>query len=119
MIALKRGVTGPYCDQCLPKHFNLIEDVKHKKGCLTCFCNGLDVDCESSSQLFYNKIKTNFEAEYQDWFITNKFTKFNESVLLDGNSIVFNRFDEFKNEELFFIVPSKFKGDKVGNFFLV
>ncbi len=90
-----------------------MKDKKHQKGCLTCFCNGLSVDCESSN-LFYNQLTSDFEKEYKDWHISNKFTTFKEEVNYgENNQITFDKFDNFKNEELFFIIPEKFKGDKV------
>ncbi len=100
------------CDQCKPKYFNLVEDKSHKKGCLTCFCNGLSIDCKSSD-FKYNQISANFKKEHEEWRVTNKFTHFEKDVLLQNDQIVFENFNEHESEELFFIVPKKFKGDKV------
>ena len=88
--------------------------MNHKKGCLSCFCNGLSVSCKSS-QYHYEPIESDFEAEFTDWHVSNKFTKIFRDVELNENGISFSEFndEELNNEELYFIVPSKFKGDKV------
>lgn len=79
---------------------------------MSCFCNGLSVDCESSTHR-YSQIDSDFESEYTDWYVSNKFTKLNETVDLQEGGVGFDRFEEFENEELYFIVPPKFRGNKV------
>lgn len=90
--------------------------MNHKKGCLSCFCNGLSVGCKSS-QFHYEPIMSDFEVEFSDWQVSNKFTKIFRDVELNEYGISFNEFDdeELKNEELYFILPSKYKGDKVSD----
>lgn len=113
----KRGVTGTLCDKCKPNYFNFLNDMNHKKGCLSCFCNGLSVSCKSS-QYHYEPIESDFEAEFTDWHVSNKFTKIFRDVELNENGISFSEFndEELNNEELYFIVPSKFKGDKLHSY---
>jgi len=112
----KYGVIGKLCDQCAPRHFNLITHRYYKKGCLSCFCNGLDVNC-FSSDLFYNKLEANFENDSDQWKISDKFTKLTENVELVDGGIEFRRFDELKTngdmQDLYFIAPEKFKSNKV------
>ena len=83
---------------------------------MSCFCNGLDVNC-FSSDLFYNKLEANFDNESNLWKISDKFTKLNENVELIDGAIEFNRFDELKSsgdvQDLYFIVPEKFRNNKV------
>ena len=107
---------GPYCDRCAPRSFNLITHRYYKKGCLTCFCNGLDVNC-FSSDLFYNKLEANFESEGAKWKLSDKFTKLSEDVDVVDNGVEFSRFDELKpsSQDLYFIVPEKFKDNKVNS----
>jgi len=105
-------VTGLLCDKCKSNYYNFLEDINDKKGCLSCFCNGLSVNCESSKD-HYMQIECNFENEHTDWYVSNKFTKLNEAVDLEETGIGFSRFEEFKDEELYFIVPEKFRGNKV------
>ena len=38
--------------------------------CSPCFCSGLNVQCDSSN-LVYNKIKSNFQTNDEDWTITD------------------------------------------------
>lgn len=111
-FVLKPGVVGIYCDQCAPKYFNLVEQKYHKKGCLSCFCNGLEVDCESS-QMHYHKLKAQFDSEGHEWQISDRFIETKKDLDVVDDSIEFTRFNEFSNKELYFLVPSKFKGNKV------
>lgn len=104
------GVTGDYCDECKPRYFNLLNDKNNRKGCLSCFCNGLSVECQKSN-LFYRKKISEFENE--DWYLSNKFTQLKESLNIIQNGVEFNRINNFDNEDLYFIVSSKFKGNHV------
>lgn len=109
---MKSSVTGKSCDQCKSKHFNL--DANNKKGCLSCFCNGLSVDCKSSD-LYYRKEISDFANE--DWYLSNKYTQLKENVQLIENGVQYNKIKSHSNEDLYFIVSSKFKGNHV-RFFL-
>ena len=55
------------------------------------------------------------------WKISDKFTKLIENVELVDGGIEFNRFDELKTngdvQDLYFIVPEKFRNNKVNSFF--
>ncbi len=109
----KYGVTGRYCDQCASRSFHLVTKRDYKRGCLPCFCNGLDVECHSSNK-FYGKIESDFYREGDSWYITDKFTNMNEHLeIINNNAIEFSRFNQFKDYELFLIPPAKFKGNKV------
>ena len=101
-------MTGSQCDECKPRHFDLNED--NLKGCLSCFCNGLSVECKSSD-LYYRKELADFKNE--DWYISNKYTETKEKVNIIDNGIQFNINNKFENEDLFFIVSSKFNGNHV------
>jgi laminin, gamma 1 len=110
---IKENVDGYYCDQCKPRHFNLARE--NKRGCIQCFCNGLqEVSCRSSN-LYYNKIVSNFNNNNDDWTIANARNdlKLPVTVLNGDNCIQFTSFDEYPQEELYFIAPPKFRGNKV------
>ena len=92
----------------------MVEQKSHKKGCVSCFCNGLEVDCASSTQR-YGKLMAKFEGDDEEWKISDRFieTKL-EMETIDGG-IEFTRFNEFKDLDMFILVPNKFKGNMVNN----
>lgn len=51
--------------RCQPNEFSTTINYP---TCLPCFCNGLNVQCVSSS-LVYNKIKSTFQTNDEDWKI--------------------------------------------------
>ena len=114
----KSGVIGRFCDQCAPKHFNMLRDASQsskpsKRGCLSCFCNGLDVDCQSSD-LNYEAIRSSFEyGSSDDWKISDKFTRLKEDVDVNEDGIEFTRFDEYQDTDLYFLPSRKFGGNRV------
>lgn len=109
----KYGVTGRYCDQCATGSFNLVTNREYRRGCLSCFCNGLDVNCASSKQ-YYGKIEADFYREGDSWIISDRYTRMNEHLeIINNNAIEFTRFNQFKDYELYLLAPDKFKGNKV------
>lgn len=110
----KTNVIGKYCDQCDQQHFNLITHREYKRGCLSCFCNGLEVDCKSSD-LVYNELRADFDNEHSEWTISDKYTKSRHSLDLVENGLEFSNFNSIE-EDAFLIVPDKFKGNKLASF---
>lgn len=113
----KYGVVGRLCDKCAERSFNLITHRYYKKGCLSCFCNGLTVGC-FSSDLYYNKLEADFTNESNQWKISDKFTRTTEDVELVEKAIQFNKFEDLKENfrDLYFIVPEKFKNNKIKSY---
>lgn len=70
------------------------------------------MNCDSSS-LFYNKVEAVLENEGSEWKISDRFTELSEAVEIVDGGIEFNRFDDFRDKELYFIAPDKFKENKV------
>lgn len=103
---------GAACDQCAPRFFHLVERKTYKKGCVSCFCNGLEVDCQSSD-MSYSKLVAKFDGDDDTWKISDRFVESQHEVEVVSNGIEFSRFGEFNNVEMFFLVPAKFKGSKV------
>lgn len=91
----------------------MIPKKDYKRGCLSCFCNGQNVDC-TSSDLSYGKLSANFDTESDDWYVSDRFLELENLLLekVDDRSVEFNKFEEFRNSELFVLVPQKFKGNK-------
>ena len=90
----------------------MIQEESKKFGCLQCFCNGLKTNCESSN-LYYNKINSNFDYENQDWSVKDKKTNRNLNVKNNENGISFDDFKKFDNDDVYISVPSKYINDKV------
>ena len=53
------------------------------------------------------------ENEGSEWKISDRFTELSEAVEIVDSGIEFSRFDEFRNKDLYFIAPDKFKENKV------
>lgn len=83
--------------------------------CATCFCNGLDVDCEQS-KLFYTKIESKFIESDDGWRVDNKHGNLTTSVDLKQESIQFLEFHDFPGEDLFFYAPPKYLGNKLASY---
>ncbi|CAF0871328.1 unnamed protein product [Brachionus calyciflorus] len=111
----KSNTIGKYCDQCAEQSFNLMTQRDYKRGCLSCFCNGLEVECQSSD-LSYETMEANFESEYKDWTISDKFTKSSEQLELSNGALEFNNFDLYRDQEAFLIVPQRFKENKLASY---
>jgi hypothetical protein len=93
----------------------------NKQSCVPCFCNGLAVDCESSN-LVYNKIRSNFEVDDEQWYVANAngeaVKKLNVKVEQDSSkSLNWLTLTEFpKNEDLYLIAPNKYRGNKLASY---
>lgn len=106
------GVVGTLCDQCAPKFFHMVEQKSHRKGCVSCFCNGLEVDCKSSD-LRYTTVEAKFNGDEETWKISDRFIENQYDVEIVDAGIEFDKLSEYPDVEMFFLVPSKFKGNKV------
>ena len=90
----------------------MVEQKSHKKGCVSCFCNGLEVDCKSSD-LRYATVEAKFNGDAEIWKISDRFIENQYEVEVVDAGIEFNKLSEYPDVEMFFLVPSKFKGNKV------
>lgn len=93
----------------------MITDHEYKRGCLSCFCNGLEVECQPSS-LVYENNRADFASESHDWSIGDKFTKNVQGLMFANNGLEYSDFNIFQDKEAFFIVPEKFKGNKISSY---
>jgi hypothetical protein len=108
---MKPYISGRFCDECPSKSYHLKKEKKPSR-CADCFCNGLQIDCRPSN-LFYNKINSDFEKGTEDWTVNNIYRNLTTSIIAEDNSIHYNNFGEFEGEDLFFYAPQKFLGNKV------
>lgn len=88
-----------------------------KSTCALCFCNGLQVDCQSSN-LNYNRIESKFDetVNIDGWTVSNKQMTLRADVRQTENAIEFSQFEDFNNDELYFIAPQKFLGNKLASY---
>lgn len=104
---------GVNCDQCAPKFFHLVEQKSYRRGCISCFCNGLEVQCESS-RLHYASLAAKFDgSEQEQWQISDRFIETKLELEQVDQGVEFARFNEFSELDMYILVPSKFKGNKV------
>ncbi len=113
----KPSFTGQYCNQCPSKYYFLKRRDGKKSSCARCFCNGLQVDCQSSN-LNYNRIESKFDetVNIDGWTVSNQKITIRADVRQIENAIEFSQFEDFKNDDLYFIAPEKFLGNKLASY---
>ncbi len=82
--------------------------------CKECFCNGL-VDACRSSDLYYNKLATNFREPWAIHDLRRKIETATLNINSDG-ALEFRNVRDFPNQDLFFVAPREFTGNKVSSF---
>lgn len=83
---------------------------------MKCFCNGLNVDCQSSD-LFYGRIQSEFLGNDDEWQIKDRNS--NELLPLQMNGeagVKFVDFQEHPEKDFYFLAPKKFLGNKIGSY---
>ncbi|XP_072334658.1 basement membrane-specific heparan sulfate proteoglycan core protein isoform X2 [Scyliorhinus torazame] len=113
----KANVVGRLCDECSTGSFNL--DDSNVDGCLKCFCMGISKECASSSwhrdqvQALYD------ERERNLYMLTNMAhtQRITEGVQISGLSeLTFANFDTIPRDIYYWVLPERFKGDKVTSY---
>ncbi len=100
---------GNNCDECKPGHFYL--DSNNVRGCQKCFCNGLNVNCQSSD-LNYERHKSTFETE--NWKVSNLIDDLNSAKLIASQEgLDFVNIRDFTDPKLYLVAPSKYNRNKV------
>lgn len=120
----KNGFTGnsrigrpddckPYVPQCGQAQFYGTRN--QERTCVPCFCNGLKVNCESSS-LTYRKVNSFFHEDDDNWKIVDSKSDELLPVNIDRQSkaITFSAFED--GRDYFFEAPAKFKGNKLASY---
>ncbi|XP_078095298.1 basement membrane-specific heparan sulfate proteoglycan core protein isoform X4 [Mustelus asterias] len=113
----KANVVGRLCDECSTGSFNL--DDSNVDGCLKCFCMGISKQCASSTwhrdqiQALYD------ERERNPYMLTNMAhtQRITEGVQISGLSeLTFANFDKIPRDIYYWVLPDRFKGDKVTSY---
>jgi hypothetical protein len=66
--------------------------------------------------MYYNKIESNFQRDPEDWTVSNKTANLRTSLDSSRGAIQFNQFEDYPDQELFFIAPAKYKGNKLASY---
>ena len=114
---------------CAPRSFHLVRNRAYKRGCMPCFCNGLNVQCESS-QAHYAHLEASADDEDDEgtnpqqgfsWLIADKFTHKKHPVSWRSEQGIFfdkftQEFNETQRTDLYFLVPRAFLGNKLASY---
>ncbi|XP_069096158.1 basement membrane-specific heparan sulfate proteoglycan core protein isoform X2 [Pleurodeles waltl] len=113
----KPNVEGTLCDVCKNGAFFLSE--KNTDGCLKCFCMGVTKQCASS---FWNRdqVRAAHDSSERALFslanIANTRT-ISQGIAVGGQSeLMFGAFASVPRDTYFWVLPERFKGDKVTSY---
>ncbi|XP_041425839.1 basement membrane-specific heparan sulfate proteoglycan core protein isoform X10 [Xenopus laevis] len=113
----KAHVEGNFCSECKSGTFYLSE--KNPDGCLKCFCMGVTRQCSSS---FWNRDQVSSTYDSQDralFTISNAGSTrtLSEGIRVTGPSeLTFSNFLNVPQDVYFWVLPDRFKGDKVTSY---
>ncbi|XP_042199708.1 basement membrane-specific heparan sulfate proteoglycan core protein [Callorhinchus milii] len=112
----KLNVVGRLCNKCSPGSFHL--DAANVAGCLTCFCMGVTQQCASSTW-HRDQVQAGFERDHTLYRLTNMANTLllAEGIRISGlNELAFGGFDAIPQDVLYWVLPDRFKGDKVTSY---
>ncbi|XP_053308483.1 basement membrane-specific heparan sulfate proteoglycan core protein [Spea bombifrons] len=113
----KSHVSGGRCNECKGGTFYLSE--RNADGCLKCFCMGITRQCSSS---FWNRdqVRSTYDShERVPFTISNAASTrtFTDGISVSGPSeLTFGKFSSIPPDVYFWVLPERFKGDKVTSY---
>ncbi|XP_078281510.1 basement membrane-specific heparan sulfate proteoglycan core protein [Rhinoraja longicauda] len=113
----KPNVVGRFCAECSAGFFNL--DDANVDGCLKCFCMGNSKECASSSWHRDQVQGALDEQERSLYMLTNMADtrRFNKGIRISAsNELIFTDFATVPRDIYYWILPERFKGDKVTSY---
>ncbi|XP_060115564.1 basement membrane-specific heparan sulfate proteoglycan core protein [Heteronotia binoei] len=113
----KPNVMGRLCNECTSGTFHLSH--KNPEGCLKCFCMGVSRQCASSSWHRDQVRVTHEDAETGQFTLSNLASTqtVTEGIRFAGLSeLVFSSFHALPREVYYWVLPQRFKGDKVTSY---
>lgn len=113
----KSQAVGTRCDQCAANSFNLNHYAPG--GCIDCFCMGVTRSCTSSSQ-FRDTVTISAGSRSDSIQIITDYSN-PENVAEatyspEYNEYVFNGIRNDNNEAYYWLLPTRFLGDKIGSY---
>ncbi|XP_032903838.1 basement membrane-specific heparan sulfate proteoglycan core protein isoform X7 [Amblyraja radiata] len=113
----KPNVVGRFCAECSAGSFNL--DDSNVDGCLKCFCMGNSKECASSSW-HRDQVQAALDEQERGLY---KFTnmadthRITEGIRISAsNELIFTNFATIPRDIYYWILPKRFKGDKVTSY---
>ncbi|XP_072011491.1 basement membrane-specific heparan sulfate proteoglycan core protein isoform X5 [Engystomops pustulosus] len=113
----KPHVSGKLCNECKTGTFYLSD--KNQDGCLKCFCMGVTRECSSS---YWNRdqVQSTYDShERAPFSITNAASTqtYSEGISVTGpTELTFSAFNNIPQDTYFWVLPERFKGDKVTSY---
>ncbi|XP_077312090.1 basement membrane-specific heparan sulfate proteoglycan core protein isoform X8 [Lithobates pipiens] len=113
----KPHVSGNLCNECKSGTFYLSE--RNPDGCLKCFCMGVTRQCSSS---YWNRdqVRATYDShERAPFSISNAASTrtISEGISVTGPSeLAFSNFNNIPQDIYFWVLPERFKGDKVTSY---
>ncbi|XP_073512146.1 basement membrane-specific heparan sulfate proteoglycan core protein isoform X5 [Phyllobates terribilis] len=113
----KPHVSGNLCNECKSGTFYLSD--KNPDGCLKCFCMGVTRDCASS---YWNRdqVRSTYDSHERAPFSISSAASsrtFSEGISVTGPSeLTFSAFSSIPQDVYFWVLPERFKGDKVTSY---
>ncbi|XP_077116592.1 basement membrane-specific heparan sulfate proteoglycan core protein isoform X4 [Ranitomeya variabilis] len=113
----KPHVSGKLCNECKSGTFYLSD--KNPDGCLKCFCMGVSRDCSSS---YWNRdqVRSTYDSHERAPFSISSAASsrtFSEGISVTGPSeLTFSAFSSLPQDVYFWVLPERFKGDKVTSY---
>ncbi|XP_041062394.1 basement membrane-specific heparan sulfate proteoglycan core protein isoform X1 [Carcharodon carcharias] len=115
--ACKANVVGRLCDECSAGSFNL--DDSNVDGCLKCFCMGISKQCASSSW-HRDQVRALYDEQERNLYTLTNMAhtqRVTEGVQMNAlNELVFANFDTIPRDIYYWVLPNRFKGDKVTSY---
>uniref|UniRef100_A0A4W3GQQ4 Heparan sulfate proteoglycan 2 n=1 Tax=Callorhinchus milii TaxID=7868 RepID=A0A4W3GQQ4_CALMI len=106
------NVVGRLCNKCSPGSFHL--DAANVAGCLTCFCMGVTQQCASST---WHRDQVSPQPAKQELTNMANTLLLAEGIRISGlNELAFGGFDAIPQDVLYWVLPDRFKGDKVTSY---
>ncbi|XP_056400171.1 basement membrane-specific heparan sulfate proteoglycan core protein isoform X3 [Hyla sarda] len=114
----KPQVSGKLCNECKSGTFYLSD--KNPEGCLKCFCMGVTRECSSS---YWNRdqVHATYDSHERAPFsisaAASSSRTFSEGISVTGPSeLTFSAFNSIPPDVYFWVLPERFKGDKVTSY---
>ncbi|XP_069802948.1 basement membrane-specific heparan sulfate proteoglycan core protein isoform X4 [Dendropsophus ebraccatus] len=113
----KPHVSGNLCNECKTGTFYLSD--KNPEGCLKCFCMGVTRECSSS---YWNRdqVRSTYDSHERAPFTISSASStqtFSEGISVTGPSeLTFSGFSNIPPDVYYWVLPERFKGDKVTSY---
>ncbi|XP_059511617.1 basement membrane-specific heparan sulfate proteoglycan core protein isoform X6 [Stegostoma tigrinum] len=113
----KANVIGRLCNQCATGSFNLND--ANLDGCVKCFCMGISKECTSSSW-HRDQVRALYDEQESNLYMLTNMAhtqRIIEGIKISALSeLTFANFDAIPRDIYYWVLPDRFKGDKVTSY---